>query len=99
MQNICIRVAIERRLLHVIADNTEPISSRELARATNTDELLIGKDIYPSWSHYILMILVRVMRVLTAIGLANETANQTYTGNDTTRFEILPGSIAAIKHQ
>ncbi|KAM0096265.1 hypothetical protein ACP6JD_000023 [Aspergillus fumigatus] len=41
---------------------------------------------------------VRVMRVLTAIGFAIETANQTYAANDTTHFEILPGSIAAVKH-
>lgn len=39
------------------------------------------------------------MRVLTAIGFAIETANQTYAANDTTHFEILPGSIAAVKHQ
>ncbi|EAW14625.1 putative O-methyltransferase [Aspergillus clavatus NRRL 1] len=82
MQNMCIRVAIESRLLHVIAEKAEPISSRELAEATNTDEFLI----------------VRVMRVLTAIGLATETANQTYAANETTYFEILPGSIAAVKH-
>ncbi|PLB49692.1 putative O-methyltransferase [Aspergillus steynii IBT 23096] len=82
MQNICVRVAIERRLLHVIADSDRPITSVEIARATDTDELLI----------------VRVMRVLTAIGFADETANQTYAANDVTRFEILPGSIAAVKH-
>ncbi|GFG19126.1 O-methyltransferase, putative [Aspergillus udagawae] len=83
MQNICVRVAIERKLLHAIAErNGEPISSAELSRVTDTDELLV----------------VRVMRVLTAIGFAIETANQTYAANETTHFEILPGSIAAVKH-
>ncbi|GFF95335.1 O-methyltransferase, putative [Aspergillus udagawae] len=83
MQNICVRVAIERKLLHAIAErNGEPISSAELSRVTDTDELLV----------------VRVMRVLTAIGFALETANQTYAANETTHFEILPGSIAAVKH-
>lgn len=83
MQNICVRVAIERKLLHAIAArNGEPITSTELSRVTDTDELLV----------------VRVMRVLTAIGFAIETANQTYAANDTTHFEILPGSIAAVKH-
>ncbi|GIJ97933.1 hypothetical protein Aspvir_000039 [Aspergillus viridinutans] len=82
MQNICVRVAIERKLLHAIAENGEPITSAELSRVTDTDELLV----------------VRVMRVLTAIGFAIETANQTYAANETTHFEILPGSIAAVKH-
>ncbi|KAH1647329.1 hypothetical protein KXX16_009435 [Aspergillus fumigatus] len=71
------------KLLHAIAArNGEPITSTELSRVTDTDELLV----------------VRVMRVLTAIGFAIETANQTYAANDTTHFEILPGSIAAVKH-
>ncbi|THC94221.1 hypothetical protein EYZ11_006320 [Aspergillus tanneri] len=81
MQNICVRVAIERRFLHVIVEEG-PITATEMAHRTNTNELLI----------------VRVMRVLTAIGFADETGHQTYTPNEVTRFEILPGSIAAVKH-
>lgn len=39
------------------------------------------------------------MRVLTAIGLCDEIGNELYAANDKTRFKILPGSIAAEKHQ
>lgn len=42
MQNICVRVAIERRFLHVIAESSQPITAAEMARRTETDELLIG---------------------------------------------------------
>ncbi|KAK1143713.1 hypothetical protein N8T08_006113 [Aspergillus melleus] len=82
MQNICVRVAVENKFLQAIAENDSPITSAEIARGTNTEELLV----------------VRVMRVLTAIGFADETAHQTYAANEVTRFAILPGSIAAVKH-
>lgn len=39
------------------------------------------------------------MRVLTAIGLCDEVGNETYAANEKTHFKILPGSIAAEKHQ
>jgi hypothetical protein len=39
------------------------------------------------------------MRVLTAIGLCDEVGSEQYAANDKTRFKILPGSIAAEKHQ
>lgn len=44
-------------------------------------------------------ISVRVMRVLTAIGLCDEVGNETYAANEKTHFKILAGSIAAEKHQ
>lgn len=50
MQNVCVRVAIERRLLHVMPESDRPITSAEMARATDTDEVLIGME--PSLESY-----------------------------------------------
>ncbi|KAJ5093722.1 hypothetical protein N7456_009583 [Penicillium angulare] len=83
MQNISIRVAIEHQFLHVlVAQDGNPVSATELAKETGSDLLLI----------------IRIMRVLSAIGLCDEVGNQLYAANDKTRFKILPGSIAAEKH-
>ncbi|KAE8343044.1 hypothetical protein BDV24DRAFT_129606 [Aspergillus arachidicola] len=83
MQNISIRVAIEKQFLHLIAArNGAPITASEIADKTGENLLLI----------------VRVMRVLTAIGLCDEVGNETYAANEKTHFKILPGSIAAEKH-
>lgn len=82
VQNIAIRVAIENRFLHIIAENNESISASKIAKETSSD----------------LLLTVRVLRVLTAIGLCDEVGNQRYAANDNTRFKILPGSIAAEKH-
>lgn len=39
------------------------------------------------------------MRVLTSIGLCDETGYQTYAANARTHFKIQQGSIGAEKHQ
>ena len=39
------------------------------------------------------------MRVLTAIGLAEEVGTETYAANANTHFKIRQGSIGAEKHQ
>jgi hypothetical protein len=83
-QNISIRVAVEYGYLNVIAaKDGQPISATEISKETKSDILLI----------------IRIMRVLTAIGLCDEVGNQLYAANERTRFKILPGSIAAEKHQ
>lgn len=84
MQNISIRVAIEYGYLHVIAaKDGRPISAMDISKETKSD----------------LLLTIRIMRVLTAIGLCDEVGNQLYAANERTRFKILPGSIAAEKHQ
>ncbi|KAJ6010878.1 hypothetical protein N7451_002290 [Penicillium sp. IBT 35674x] len=82
LQNIAIRVAIEHRFLHILVECEKPVSAAELAIETGSDLLLI----------------VRVMRMLTAIGFCDEIGYQLYAANDKTRFKILPGSVAAEKH-
>lgn len=84
MQNISIRVAVEYGYLHVIAaKDGQPISATELSQETKSD----------------LLLTIRIMRVLTAIGLCDEVGYQLYAANERTRFKILPGSIGAEKHQ
>jgi hypothetical protein len=84
MQNISIRVAVEYGYLHVIAaKDGQPISATDISKETKSD----------------LLLTIRIMRVLTAIGLCDEVGNQLYAANERTRFKILPGSIAAEKHQ
>ncbi|KAF7586328.1 hypothetical protein BBP40_009056 [Aspergillus hancockii] len=83
MQNISMRVAVEKQFLHLVAaQHGKPITATQMATQTGENLLLI----------------VRVMRVLTAIGLCDEVDNETYTANEKTHFKILPGSIAAEKH-
>ncbi|KAJ5643409.1 uncharacterized protein N7484_005916 [Penicillium longicatenatum] len=82
LQNISIRVAIEHRFLHILVALDKHVSATELAQETGVDVLLI----------------VRVMRMLTAIGFCDEVGYQLYAANDKTRFKILPGSVAAEKH-
>ncbi|KAJ5168553.1 uncharacterized protein N7482_004147 [Penicillium canariense] len=83
MQNISIRVAIENRFLHVIvAKGGRPVSAEEIASETQSD----------------LLLTIRIIRILTAVGLCDEVGNQLYAANEWTRFKILPGSIAAEKH-
>ncbi|OGM48243.1 O-methyltransferase [Aspergillus bombycis] len=83
MQNISIRVAIEKQFLHLLAARDgAPITASEIASKTGENLLLI----------------VRVMRVLTAVGLCDEVRNETYAANEKTHFKVLPGSIAAEKH-
>ncbi|KAJ6008469.1 hypothetical protein N7540_012445 [Penicillium herquei] len=82
-QNIAIRIAVEHQFLHVlVAHDGKAVSATELAEETGSDLLLI----------------TRVMRVLTAVGLCDELGNQLYAANEKTRFKVLPGSIAAEKH-
>ncbi|KAJ5646966.1 S-adenosyl-L-methionine-dependent methyltransferase [Penicillium lividum] len=83
LQNISIRVAIEHKFLHVLVTHGKSLSAAELAQETGSDLLLI----------------IRVMRVLSVVGLCDEVDNQLYAANDKTRFKVLPGSIAAEKHQ
>ncbi|KAF7718265.1 Uncharacterized protein PECH_002080 [Penicillium ucsense] len=83
MQNISIRVAIENGYLDMIAAKSgQAVSATEIAEQTNSDLLLV----------------IRIMRVLTAIGLCDEAGSQLYAANHRTHFKILPGSIAAEKH-
>ncbi|KAL8707413.1 MAG: hypothetical protein Q9220_007558 [cf. Caloplaca sp. 1 TL-2023] len=83
LQNICIRVAIEKGWLHIIASNDGgSVTAKQLSQKTAVDEIFVA----------------RVMRVLTAIGLCDEVGIQTYAPNARTHFKILPGSIGAEKH-
>ncbi|KAK5105851.1 hypothetical protein LTR62_001963 [Meristemomyces frigidus] len=83
LQNICLRIAIEKRLLQtIVCRHGEPITAGELEAATETDRLLI----------------TRVMRVLSAVGLISEEGEEFYAANDVTRHAVTPGAIGALKH-
>ncbi|OOQ90245.1 O-methyltransferase [Penicillium brasilianum] len=73
MQNISIRVAVEYGYLHVIAaKDGQPISATDLSQETKSD----------------LLLTIRIMRVLTAIGLCDEVGYQLYAANERTRFDL-----------
>ncbi|KAK0302549.1 hypothetical protein LTR01_008685 [Friedmanniomyces endolithicus] len=83
VQNICLRIAIEKGFLQTIAyRDGEAITAGELEAATETDRLLI----------------TRIMRVLSALGLVSEEGEECYTANDVTRQAVTPGAIGALKH-
>ncbi|KAL8951243.1 MAG: hypothetical protein Q9222_002771 [Ikaeria aurantiellina] len=83
LQNICVRIAVEKDWLHTIAaKHGKPVTAGQLSDETGLDEIFV----------------VRIMRVLTAIGLCDELGVQAYGSNAKTEFKIHPGSIGAEKH-
>lgn len=83
LQNICLRIATERQLLQQIANRSgSPVGAAELHNLTDTDQLLI----------------VRILRVLTAIGVVDEVDENTYAGNAVTEHAVTPGANGAMKH-
>jgi hypothetical protein len=83
LQNICIRIALEHNVYTALASrHRKPVSAAELARECGIDKLL----------------LIRIMRVLTAIGLADEVGECEYAGNAVTEWQTRDASVGAIKH-
>ncbi|KAK0301696.1 hypothetical protein LTR82_018161 [Friedmanniomyces endolithicus] len=83
VQNICLRIAIEKGLLQtIVCRDGEAITAGELEAATETDRLLI----------------TRVMPVLSALRLVFEEGEESYTANIVTRQAVTPGAIGALKH-
>ncbi|KAL2215003.1 O-methyltransferase-domain-containing protein [Thermoascus aurantiacus ATCC 26904] len=81
VQNVCIVAAIEMGLLQLLAANQgKSLTASDLAEASGYDELFIA----------------RVMRMMTAIGFADETGYQTYTANANTICQSDPGSIGGL---
>ncbi|KAK6607355.1 hypothetical protein H4I95_05004 [Botrytis cinerea] len=63
--NATLRSAIEIRIFEVFEDNNEPRNADQLARQTGAEKLL----------------LVRIMRALTSVGIFTEVGEETYTHN------------------
>ncbi|KAM0162898.1 hypothetical protein ACHAPG_001605 [Botrytis cinerea] len=63
--NAALRSAIEIRIFEVFEDNNEPRNADQLARQTGAEKLL----------------LVRIMRALTSVGIFTEVGEETYTHN------------------
>ncbi|KAG6993884.1 hypothetical protein G7Y79_00050g086210 [Physcia stellaris] len=83
LQNICTRIAIEKGWLHAIAASSgEPVTAKRLSATSSTDEIFV----------------VRIMRVLSCIGLCDEIGVRTYAANARTQFKTEQGSIGAEKH-
>ncbi|KAK6392572.1 hypothetical protein LTR65_003703 [Meristemomyces frigidus] len=83
LQNLCVRIAIEVNVLQAIAAaNGRPVTAAELAQTTGADELLI----------------IRIMRVITYVGICAETDYATYASNETTAFITQKAFIGAEKH-
>jgi len=88
------RIAIEGGWFNALATADSPTTAAELATMTGAEELLIGKY---SVTHtclisvLILMVLVvRLMRVLTAAGIVDEKGPQTYGATAVTRALTIP---------
>lgn len=99
-QNISIRVALEKSFFHVIAARGgKHITASEISKVTGADELLTSESTDIDDRTLLIFNIVRIMRIITAIGLCDEVGPQTYSANEKTRFKILPGAIGAEKHQ
>jgi len=73
-QRMCIRVAIDLKLFHIISKKGEDISAAELATQSNSEELLI----------------IRLMRALTSIGFAAEAGEFIYRPTQLTKTMTIP---------
>ncbi|KOC17063.1 O-methyltransferase family protein [Aspergillus flavus AF70] len=81
VNNVCIVVALEMGLFKTLAANEGKIlTAEDLSKATG----------------YNVGLIARVMRVITAIGSANETGYQTYTANGCTLAQNNPGNIGGL---
>ncbi|GAB1193722.1 hypothetical protein APSETT444_002950 [Aspergillus pseudonomiae] len=81
VNNVCIVVAHEMGLLQTLAANEgKNMTAEDLSKA----------------SGYNVGLIARVMRMLTAIGFANETGYQTYTANGCTLAQNTPGAIGGM---
>ncbi|GES60019.1 O-methyltransferase [Aspergillus terreus] len=82
MQNIAVRIAVERRWLHVIAAaNGKPVQAAEIAKETTDDAQFV----------------MRILQFLAVIGLCDEDGGGAYVANERTNFHALSGSMAAVK--
>ena len=103
-QRMALRVGIDLRLFHILVEeNGTVISAVELAQRCKADVLLISTCYLPaSLSHHpllrlIFVTLVRIMRVITAIGFAAEAGPQTYIATPLTKAITKPALEAATK--
>ncbi|MCJ1374212.1 hypothetical protein MMC20_005444 [Loxospora ochrophaea] len=74
--------AIEAGWFRALATKNSPKTAADLAKATGTDELLIA----------------RLMRVLTAAGIVDETAPQTYAATPITNALAVPKVYEGLRH-
>ncbi|KAL4889539.1 S-adenosyl-L-methionine-dependent methyltransferase [Aspergillus ambiguus] len=82
VQNIVVRIAIEKRWLQIVASaNGTPVRPLEIAAETKDDPTFI----------------TRILRFLAVIGLCDENVQGKYTANERTLFFVQSGSIAAVK--
>lgn len=82
VEHVCILIAIQSGLLEAIVERDgASVSAAELAKKTELEELLI----------------VRVMRLLTAIDVFDEVSENTYRSNSTSAFLNNPGQRAGME--
>lgn len=103
-QRMALRVGIYLRLFHILVEeNGTAISAVELARRCKAETLLISKCYPPiprtphSLTRLMFAILVRIMRVITAIEFATEAGPQSYVATPLTKAMIKPTLEAAAK--
>ena len=103
-QRMALRVGIDLRLFHILVEEDgTAISAVELAQRCKAETLIISTCYLPaSLSHHsplrlIFMTLVRIMRVITAIGFAAEAGPQSYLATPLTKSITKPALEAAAK--
>ena len=101
---MALRVGIDLRLFHILVEeNGAAISVAELAQRCKVESLLINMWYSPvPLTHQLLprlifIPLVRIMRVITAIGFAAEAGPQSYLATPLTKAITKPALEAAAK--
>ncbi|CAD6579776.1 MAG: hypothetical protein ASARMPRED_009245 [Alectoria sarmentosa] len=81
-QRMSLRLGVDLGIFHILVDNNgKPVSATEIAAQSKAEELLI----------------IRIMRVLTAVGFATEADVQSYVATPLTQAITKPSLEAAVK--
>ena len=99
--NTSVRIATGMRIFNIIDERAPlPTTSAKLAEATRANRSLIGTGEHRICSNMAnVILLVKVMRLLTAAGYVAETEEETYIPTPVTKAMTNPVLEACVKHR
>ena len=93
-QNVCLRLAQEYGILQALSES-DTMTVKQLSETTKADTLLIGMVEVSSDNSNNL--IVRIMRLIASIGIADEIGPAKYKANETTHYSVRKGIIGDVK--
>lgn len=93
-------MAQEMGILPCINEHRGPLDAAEIAQKINSDALLVCKNVLSNltWPTLLIAHAARIMRALTSVGIATETAPNIYQANAISQIAASQGGKAGIKY-